>query len=157
MKQQILLFGNGGHANVLKDLIGKLGYAITGIFDDTVPYDTSFKPDAKMIIAIGSNKVRERISEETKHEYVTLIHPTAVIGENVTIGDGTVVLANVVIQPNTKIGKHCIINAGAIIDHDVVIEDFSSIYPGAYIGSSATITRCKTVYPNQVVERSVVY
>ncbi len=43
------------------------------------------------------------------------IHPSAVIGENVFIGAGTVIHANVVIYDGVKIGKNCKIKAGAVI------------------------------------------
>ena len=157
MKQEIILYGNGGHARVIKDLILQLGYSLVAVFDHENPYNAACFPDAKIVITIGDNATRERISKEVKHSFASLIHPKATIAEEVGIGAGTVILANAVIQTQAIIGNHCIINAGAIIDHDVVIDDFVSIYPGAYIGGAATISRLKTVLPNQVIERGSMY
>lgn len=157
MPEKIILYGNGGHAKVVAEMVHQLGYSLVGSFDKEHPYNPDFHPNAKLIIAIGNNETRQRISEEVKHEYAILIHPAAVIAENVIIGKGSVVLANAVIQTDAYIGKHCIINAGAIIDHEAVVEDFVSIYPGAYIGGNAMIARLKIIHPNQVVEPGGIY
>lgn len=157
MKQEIILYGNGGHAQVIKDLIAKLGLRIVAVFDDENPYDANCFPDAEMVIAIGNNATRERISKTVRHSFATLVHPNAVLAEKVKIGEGTVILANAVIQPNVTISNHCIVNASVVIDHDVVVEDFVSIYPGAYIGGNAILSRLKTVPPNQIIERGSRY
>lgn len=96
MEDNIVLYGNGGHAMVLKDLINKTGNTFVGLFDGHTGYDSEMYSEAQMIIAIGNNEIREKISKEVVHSFATLIHPTAVIGENVTIEEGTVVLANAV-------------------------------------------------------------
>lgn len=43
------------------------------------------------------------------------IHPSAQIGENVKIGAGTTIHANVVIYDGVKIGKNCKLKAGSVI------------------------------------------
>lgn len=159
MKKTILIYGSGGHGRVIADAITCTdAKAKVFFFDDaTQPYDVAFKPKRKLIIGIGNNEVRKRISETVSHSFDIVIHPSAQVAKDVILGEGTVVLANVVIQTGTVIGKHCIINANAVIDHDVIIEDFVSIYPGAYIGGNAKVTERKTVEPNQVIERNSVF
>ena len=71
--------------------------------------------------------------------FIILKHPSAIIGNDVQIGIGTVIMAGVIIQPGTKIGKHCIINTGAYIDHDVVIQDFVHIAPRCSIAGGVEI------------------
>ena len=51
----------------------------------------------------------------------TLIHPSVIIGENVEVKAGTVLMAGVVINCCSKIGEGCIINTGATVDHDNVM------------------------------------
>lgn len=43
------------------------------------------------------------------------IHPSVVIGENVTIGERTIIGPNVTIYDNVQIGEDCLIKAGAVI------------------------------------------
>lgn len=152
--QEFVLYGNGGHGRVIKDAIEKLGDKVVYFFDQDNPYNPSLFPDAKLIIAIGNSEFRERISLEVKHRIGIIIHPNAIIANDVTIDEGTVVLANAVIQSGAKIGKHCIINAAVVVDHDVIIEDFVSIYPNSYIGGGSIITNHKTIEPNISITRN---
>lgn len=153
MEKQYILYGNGGHARVVKDLIHLLGGEVVHMFDNNNPYDPDVFPHAKLFVAIGNSEVREKISLEVSHSFATLIHPKAVLANDVQVGEGTVVLANAVIQAGSKIGKHCIINSSIVIDHDVIIGNFVSIYPNSYIGGETQITNHRTIEPSSVVER----
>ncbi|AQW91229.1 transferase [Elizabethkingia anophelis] len=155
--QEFVLYGNGGHSRVIQDLIVKLGGKVLEIFDEKNVYNPHIFPQAKMIICIGNNEIRKKTSLGIMHEFATLVHPNAILADNIEIGEGTVILANAVLQAGTKIGKHAIINANTTIDHDVVIENFVSIYPNSYIGGEAYITENKTVEPNQVIRRNTVF
>ena len=46
------------------------------------------------------------------------MHPTAVIGKDVNIEEGSCVMANAVVNAGARIGKHCIINTCAVVEHD---------------------------------------
>lgn len=151
--KQYILYGNGGHSRVLKDLIHLLGGELVCIFDHENPYDSSIFPNAEVIIAIGNTSIREKISQEVQHDFGVLIHPSAVIAQDVEISEGSIVLANSVIQAGSKIGKHVIVNASVTIDHDVKVGDFVNIYPNSYIGGEAVIIHHKIVEPNTVVPR----
>lgn len=150
----LVLYGNGGHAKVIKDLVQKQGREVSYCFDLQHPYDEQVLEKARLLIAIGQNDLRKKIAKEVKHDFAILIHPTAVIAEDVEIGEGSVVLAHAVIQAGSKIGKHCIVNANVVIDHDVKVHDFVNIYPGAYVGGGCIITESTVIEPNQVVPRN---
>jgi len=61
------------------------------------------------------------------------IHPAAVIGENVSMGQGCVVEGNSVIADNVIIGDHCHIGANVTITH-AIIGNHVRIHNGARIG-----------------------
>lgn len=155
--KQFVLYGFGGHGRVVKDAIVKLGGEIVHIFDENNIYNSSIFPDAELIIAIGNNEIRKIIACQVSHKLGTLIHPNAILGQDVIIEKGSVIFANAVIQSGSRIGKNCIINANVTIDHDVILEDNVSVYPGAYIGGGAKISECKTVEPNAVVTRNTIF
>tara|TARA_B100000795_G_C22693850_1_gene396738 strand:+ start:317 stop:916 length:600 start_codon:yes stop_codon:yes gene_type:complete len=165
--KSIAIIGAGGHAKVLVDLINKLNYyKIIGFYDDNTNsklYNLKYLGriidiDASIeyfIIGIGNDRIRKKISEENKNlNWATLIHPTVILSNNITIDHGTVIFAGVIIQTDVKIGEHCILNTGCSIDHECVIGDFSSICPQAticgqvkignscFIGANATIIQC---------------
>ena len=70
-------------------------------------------------------------ADEKRLKYFTPIHSTALIGSNVNLKPGTVVMPRAIINANTYIGSHVIINTGAIVEHDNIIDDFAHISPGA--------------------------
>lgn len=162
MKPKVIVIGAGGHAKVIIDIIEKENkYEIAGIIDNNpklwgsklLGYEILGNEDKlkeiaqnnneiKVIIGIGNNKDRERINGIIDSLNIPLgkaLHPSAQISRNVSIGDGTVIMANVAINIDTKIGKNCIINTGATLDHDNVLEDYVHISPGSHLAGNVTI------------------
>eukprot|EP01100_Stratorugosa_tubuloviscum_P014768 TRINITY_DN8070_c0_g1_i1.p1 TRINITY_DN8070_c0_g1~~TRINITY_DN8070_c0_g1_i1.p1 ORF type:complete len:209 (-),score=72.01 TRINITY_DN8070_c0_g1_i1:28-654(-) len=146
------IIGSGGHSKVIIDTIriiysneeliifdsdkNKVGKVFCGIeivsIEEILLYANS--GNFRFIIAIGNNKVRERISKEfTTLNWLTIAHPRAYISENVSLGIGTVVFAGAIIQPGSIIGDHVIINTAASVDHDCKIENYCQIAPGAHL------------------------
>lgn len=79
--------------------------------------------DCDIFVAIGNSKIRERMMEELADKLVPiLIHPNAVIGENVSIGLGTVVVAGAIINPGATIGKGCICTTVSLTMKTFVVE-----------------------------------
>lgn len=153
------IYGRGGHARVLKDLIIQRGYLLGGNFDDTDPeleYIYNVNDKSLLVIGMGDNEMRATISHKVVHKFGTLIHPKADVSPAASVGEGTVVLSGAVIQAGVKIGKHVIINANVVIDHDAVIEDFVNIYPGAYIGAEAVIKAGIEISANAVIARGYI-
>lgn len=149
----VVIIGAGGHAKVVLDILRASGQEIAGFYDD--------HPEAKLedlpllgkikeisysehqhIIAIGNNNVRETIATQLSQmscKIGSAIHPSAVIGSHVTIGDGTVVMANSVINHSAVIGDHCIINTAATVDHDCKISDFVHLSPGVHLAGNVSV------------------
>ena len=86
-------------------------------------------------------KIYDQIANYKNVVYPNIIHPTAVIGENVEIGYGNVVVAGVTISPNVSIGNFCLINNNCNIGHDTVIEDFTVINPLSAISGDVAIRK----------------
>lgn len=139
--QDFILYGSGGHARVLRDLIELQGDRVVAVYDEENEYDNSSNLNALLVIAIGNNEVRARIAQEVSHKFGTLIHPNAYIAKDVKIGEGSVILAHAVLQANSCIGKHVIINANVVVDHDAFVDDFCSTYPGVYISATARVPK----------------
>lgn len=173
------VLGAGGHAKVIIDILKKNGEKNIFIFDDdenkigqenilgevvkgTIDDSHKGNKDYHLIIGIGDNKIRKKISERINGCYGLAIHPSAVIGEDVIIGEGTVIMANAVINSGSRIGKHCIINTAATIDHDCIIKDFVHVSPGAHlggniiVGESSWIGIGSSLKNNIVIEKDVV-
>ena len=160
---RILIIGAGGHAQVVADallcrqrilaeplhLLGfvddfpqlwgqtRLGLPILGGLD-TVP---QFACDT-LIVAIGSNPVRQQLVGRfgaMGYSFATAVHPTAVIADGVTLGEGCMVCARVVVNTGSTIGRHTILNTAATLDHHNHIGDFVHIAPGVHTGGEVQV------------------
>ena len=116
------IIGDGGHAKVARDVWEAQPWRFPN------PNDHAF-------IAIGDNAQRKAKFEALKSHFHfhNLIHPSAILGSGVEIGDGTIIMAGAVVQARARIGKHCIINTCASVDHDCIIGDYAHIAPGAHL------------------------
>jgi len=152
--ESVIIIGAGGHAKVIADMIIKSGNFLLGFLDDNKKISETvlgypilgklediykFYKTAKFIIGIGDNYTRKQIADKYEVEWHMAIHPNAVIAMDVSLGEGTVVMANAAINPSAKIGKHCIINSGAIVEHDNEIGDYVHISPNAATGGTVKI------------------
>lgn len=71
--------------------------------------------------------------------YYKGIHPTAVIGEDVEIGQGASIQAFAVVQDGAKIGAGTLVHPGAYVGHYVTIGKNCIIYPRVVIRERITI------------------
>ena len=74
-----------------------------------------------------------------------IVHPTAKLANNVTIGERTVIAENVSIGDNTHIAAGCVIAAGVAIGNDC------RIYPNVTIYSATTLARNVIVHAGAVL------
>ncbi|BAC14847.1 acetyltransferase [Oceanobacillus iheyensis HTE831] len=171
--KKLLIIGASGHGKVIADIAKKMnqwdeiaflddnqsinnciGLKVIGISSDFVNYIN----DYQIVVGIGNNNVRENIYNQLEFldaTVATLIHPDAVIGFNVNIGKGSVVMAGTVINSCTKIGKGCIINTGATIDHDNCIGDFVHISPGVHLAGTVIIGKSSWLGIGSIVNNNV--
>lgn len=150
--KNIIIIGSSGHAKVVKDVIAKEGrFKVVRVLNlGQKPRGRSLIDFVKKnavyggIVAIGDNWARKEVADRLlkiipDFRFITAVHPSAQIGDGVTIGDGTVVMAGVIINSDTKIGRFCILNTRSSVDHDSVMEDFSSLAPGVTTGGNVRI------------------
>jgi sugar O-acyltransferase (sialic acid O-acetyltransferase NeuD family) len=151
-KDSLNIIGSGGHATVIIESAKRSGITNFFVFDDNEKKINSFLSGFEVkgpissaicgpsIIAIGDNIIRKSVSLKLpKLNWVSIIHPSAIISEDVIIGEGTVIMAGVIVQPGTRIGNHCIINTGACIDHHCLIEDFVHIAPNCSLAGGISV------------------
>ncbi len=158
-KDSLIIIGASGHGKVIADIalrmkrwqeiyflddkenIGStMGIEVIGKSTEALNYINDFD----MFVAIGNNFTREKIQstlEASGASIPSLIHPGAVIGNEVEIGTGTAIMAGVVINCCSIIGKGCIVNSSSTIDHDNIINDYVHISPGAHLAGTVEIGR----------------
>jgi len=172
MKRRLLIIGASGHGKVVADIARLNDYLEVYFLDDNARIkDCNGCPvigkstDAETLnasqisdffVAIGNAVIRENIMNRLANfNVISLIHPSAVVAEDVHIGIGTVVMAGAVINPGTIIGKGCIINTGATIDHDNTIADFVHISVGAHLAGKVEINKSTWVGIGTVISNNI--
>ncbi len=163
----MLLIGASGHAKVIIDILEKQDIKVDFLVDANpaikelqsykVILESDFNIDAineEVIVTIGSNHIRKKVAERLKAEYGWAIHPSAILGDDVSIGQGAVIMAGAIINSSSSIGNHAIINTSCSIDHDCTLEDYVHVSPNAtlcgtiLVGEGTHIGAGATIIPN---------
>lgn len=161
MSERLIIIGAGGHGRVALDIAKKSGDFYEILFlDDAEIMDKRITVAGKVsdypryvessvfFVAIGNNFTRRRIQTAlcmNGAKIVSLIHPDAVLCEDVQIAKGSIVMAGAVINTGTKIGEGTIINTCSSVDHDCEIGNFTHISVGAHLAGSVEIGDCTFV------------
>ena len=95
--------------------------------------------EVNVIIAIGSNQLRQKISLEKSNHFVKVIYLRANVSSRCSILEGTVVMAGATINSGSFIGKHCIINTNSVIEHDCLLANFVHVSSGASIAGNVSV------------------
>lgn len=159
----MIFFGASGHAKVVIEAWIASGGKVYQVLDDNnkileligIPVESTYHMellrDQPMIISIGSNTIRKKVSERIQAQYQSVIHPSVNISPTARLGAGTAVMAGVVVNACAVTGDHVILNTGCVVEHDCIISDFVHISPqatlcgnvevgeGTHIGAGATI------------------
>ncbi|MGE6366150.1 acetyltransferase [Bacillus paramycoides] len=173
MKKKLLIIGASGQGKVVADVALKMNkWQSIAFLDDNESVKSSvgievigkstdvfnYIEDYDLFVGIGNNVIREKIQGKLEAEGAslpTLIHPSTIIGEQVELGAGTVVMAGAVINCCTTIGKGCIINTGSTIDHDNLIEDYVHISPGVHLAGTIKVGRGTWLGIGSVVSNNI--
>lgn len=177
----VVLVGAGGHAKVVLDILERAGrYRVLGVFDDEAAkwggrlgghrivggveeLFARWHGRAAAVVAIGDNHARRRVAGRLAEHGIplaTAVHPTAVVGGEVTLGAGTVVMALGVVNPGTVTGRGVVVNTSASVDHDCVLGDWAFVGPGARlaggvrVGELSLVGTGATVIPGRAVGRN---
>jgi sugar O-acyltransferase (sialic acid O-acetyltransferase NeuD family) len=101
-------------------------------------------------------EIAETLLQRGAH-FISLIHPTAVFGNNVKLGQGCVICSNVIFTSDITIGDFVSINVLAAIGHDVVIGDGCTLYSFvnvngfAKLGKGVEVGSHGSILPGSVV------
>lgn len=158
--ERIVIIGASSHGKVVADILKSQGKTIVGFIDSTkqigstilsfpilgreeeLPVLITEHTMTHVIVAVGDNWIRSQVVARMKRYPLTLISaisPFAIIGSDVSIGEGTVICPGAIICPGSIIGRCCLVNTHASLDHDGIMEDFSSLAPGVITGGNVKI------------------
>jgi sugar O-acyltransferase (sialic acid O-acetyltransferase NeuD family) len=163
LKKLVLVGGAGTSSDVLA-LIASINrvsmcYQVAGLLDDGIPVGTlrfgipvlgsignwESLGNAWFVDCLGSPRSyrkREELLERygmLQTQFETLIHPSAMVADDVQIGQGSIIYPNVVALSNVRIGQHVTILSGTVLNHDVEVGDWSILGSGVMLSGAVKV------------------
>lgn len=145
------LIGAGGHAAVLADVALRARLGPVCLWSEDEP-DLARFPEGTthaglsgldsstpVILAFGGLEDRARTRARYPAAPVALVHPSAIVGAGVALGDGAVVMALAAVNANARIGADGILNTGCVVEHDCSLGENVHVSPGAVLAGGVTV------------------
>lgn len=157
--EKILVIGDANYTKVIINVIEDLSkYEIFGIIDC---FNVGVKVgDYKVIgkksdiselikkhnliggvLAVEDNYERKKAFDLVSRlfpnfNFLSIVHPTAIIGKNVHIGKGVILMAGVVINSDSYLGDFCLMETQSTLGHEGKLKEFSTISFGVITGGN---------------------
>lgn len=162
------LYGAGGHARVVRDIVELSGGVVDGFIDDNaelaekdgLPVLHEVPYGCELILAIGDSRVRYELVKKLAHlniTYCTAIHPAAVVSPYAKVAEGSVIMPGGIVNAFAEVGRHCVVNTGASVGHETIVGDYATVCPhsavcgqcnigmGANICAGSVVVQCTNV------------
>ncbi len=89
------------------------------------------------VLGIGSPPAKRRVVERLRAlgatEFPSIVHPDAVVGRYVEVGEGAVLCPGVIVTTDVRLGSFVTLNFDLTVGHDAVVGDYVTLAPGVHI------------------------
>jgi sugar O-acyltransferase (sialic acid O-acetyltransferase NeuD family) len=161
--EDVIIFGAGKIAEVAHDYLTKdsnfriAAFCVDDAFRTTesflgfplISFEDAprlFAPDRfQMLLAVGyheCNAVRIRKAVEIKncgYSFATYVSSRAWVANNVTLGEGCILLDQVSVEPNATIGSNCMLWSGAVVGHHARVGSHVWMAASSLVGGGANL------------------
>jgi len=162
VKLPVIILGGGGHAKVLIEALRAAGVTMLGITDaDPAQRDTSVlgipvlgddtvvgrHAPGSILLVNGLGSV-ERPTKRAAifdafvargYSFAAVIHLSAVVAADVTLGQGVQIMAGAVVQTGCAVGADTIVNTRVAVDHDCNLARHVHLAPGVVLSGNVTV------------------
>ncbi|WP_321438079.1 acetyltransferase [uncultured Bacteroides sp.] len=116
--------------------------------------DYEIQPDDVFVCALGDVLYKKHYAEvilAKGGEFISLIHPTVNIEQNVEIGKGCLIKMGVALSCDTKIGNFVTILPYTVVGHDSVVGDWCHLFTHTFIGGFCEIGSLVSLYTGAII------
>lgn len=166
MTRPWVVVGCGGHGREVADVLRTCGAKVLGFLDDAPSRAATTVGDLPVLgnlswleqtgapisvgLGIGSSSSRKAVMERIRQlscdvEFPKIIHPSAILGARVEVGEGTLIQAGCLLTCDITIGRFVVLNIGVGLSHDVQVADFATIGPRSHFTGATTCGACAEV------------
>jgi sugar O-acyltransferase (sialic acid O-acetyltransferase NeuD family) len=157
----IVVVGGGGHAKVVINVLRKgnrheilgytdvqdrgvlLGSRYLGTDSSLATMTAGRELNAAIALGqVGLGEPRRQLWTRLRSIHLSfpfIVSPDAIVNDEVSGGEGAVVMDGAVINSGATIGLGAIVNTNSTIEHDVVLGDWVHVAPGATVSGGVTI------------------
>lgn len=110
--------------------------------------------DDVFVTALGSIAARRRCVAALEAKgavFVAVVHRTATLGPNVSVGAGSFIAPHVSLTADVRVGRHVSVFHSSSIGHDSTLGDFSHVYAQCSVGGGVAVGEGAAIYPGSVV------
>jgi sugar O-acyltransferase (sialic acid O-acetyltransferase NeuD family) len=161
--KSVIVYGAGGHAKTLIELIRAVGdLEPVGVVDDAAVGGSDFlgvpligsRQDLDTIrhggVGLAVNAIggitnlntrleATQILTQAGFELPALVHPSAVVEASARIGAGAQILAHAYVGSHAEVGEGTIVNTGAVVSHDCVLGHHVNLSPGCLLAGGIIV------------------
>lgn len=155
--QDIVIVGVGGLGREIAEWVEdinevKPSFRVLGFLDDDVSKHGSIRHELPVlggldwlgersrtvatIVGVGNPAPKRRVVERLRAHsagFPSIVHPDAVVGRYVELGEGCVVCPGVIITTDICIGRFVTFNFDLTVGHDCTIDDYVTLAPGVHL------------------------
>jgi sugar O-acyltransferase (sialic acid O-acetyltransferase NeuD family) len=119
------------------------------------------REDHRVLVCAGSGRARQAIVDRLAHlgvdddRYLTVVHRSAHVAVDCTVGRGSILLAGVVLTANVVVGEHVVVMPNATLTHDDVVGDYATVCAGAALGGRVRVDRAAYLGMNSSVREGL--
>lgn len=162
MTVRVVIVGAGGHGQVVCDILQRaaeagepvtpigfvdgdealLGQSILGVAVLGRPDDLPDIPHDAIVVAIGDNRARHRLSDELAARgecFYTARHPRAIVAADAVVEPGAMICAGAIVNTGSWVGAHAILNTACSVDHHNVVGACAHVAPGVHLGGGVQV------------------
>jgi sugar O-acyltransferase (sialic acid O-acetyltransferase NeuD family) len=148
-----VVFGAGGHARSVVDVLERLGETVVAVVgdaggrdwhidvldDEDAAIERVVTEGLRAVVAIGAPEPRMALLGRPGATVPAVVAATATVSPRAALGAGTVVLEHAHVGPSARLGVGVIVNTGAIVEHDCLVAEGCHVAPGAVLLGAARI------------------
>ncbi len=149
MAKNIGLLGKGGHAsevkyyaeaNDLEVIFNAVDHEYINGNEIDILKPSNEQKDIQVMVAVGAPEIRrEMVKKWPGDNFATIIARGVIIGDRVSIAEGSLVAPGVVLTCDIKVGKHSIINIASTISHGCSLGDYVTVCPGVHVAGNVSL------------------
>lgn len=139
----IAIIGAGAHAQEIEIIALENGFNVVGLFSKDDEYLEKYI-DVPYLLGIGNPNMREKIDKKFIEMGAVsaspLIAKNCILGKNISLSDGVIVMFSCVLTYDIILGRHTHVNIGSTISHNCRIGNWTSLSPNCHLAGNVSLS-----------------